>query len=110
MLPLVAIALFSSFSVAAAAQAPSGTQHPSFEILTHRMDVDVDGAPDAYTVHRTRETLDVLLDAHYLNRADEPIVGYLTDEHGQPILQGPSDPFPGYYISQTAFSDIQNQE
>ena len=49
------------------------------------------------------------VDAHYLNRADKPIVGYLTDEHGRPILQGPNDPFPGYYISQTAFSDIQNQ-
>jgi hypothetical protein len=33
----------------------------------------------------------------------------LTDEHGNPIRQGANDPFPGYYISQTAFSDIQNQ-
>ena len=72
------------------------------------MDVDVDGAPNAYGP-TDKPTLDVVLDAHYLNRADEPIVGYLTDEHGQPILQGPNDPFPGYYISQTAFSDIQNQ-
>ena len=72
------------------------------------MDVDVDGAPDAYGPPG-KQTLDILLDAHYLNRADKEIVGYLTDERGRPILQGPKDPFPGYYISQTAFTDIQNE-
>jgi hypothetical protein len=107
-LPFVAVVLVFSLSVTAAAQAQDGTQHPSFEMLTHRMDVDVDGAPNAYGP-TDKETLDVLLYAHYLNRADEPIVGYLTDEHGRPILQGPNDPFPGYYISQTAFSDVENQ-
>lgn len=81
--------------------------HPSFEILTHRMDVDVDGAPNAYGPPG-KTALDTLLDAHYLNRADKPIVGYLVDEHNRPILQGPNDPFPGYYISQTAFADINN--
>ena len=106
--PFVAVALVFSLIARVAVHAQSGTQHPSFEILTHRMDVDVDGAPNAYGPP-DKETLDVLLDAHYLNRADEPIVGYLTDDHGRPILQGPNDPFPGYYISQTAFSDIQNQ-
>jgi len=106
--PLVAVALVFSFSATVAAQAQNGTGRPSFEILTHRMDVDVDGAPNAYGP-ADKETLDTLLDAHYLNRADEPIVGYLTDESGRPILQGPNDPFPGYYISQTAFSDIQNR-
>lgn len=107
-LPLAAIALFFSFSVAIAAQAQNAAQHPSFEILTHRMDVDVDGAPNAYGP-ADKLTLDVLKDAHYPNRVDKKIVGYLTDERGRPILQGPNDPFPGYYISQTAFSDIQNQ-
>ncbi len=72
------------------------------------MDVDVDGAPNAYGPPG-RQTLDVLLDAHYLNRADKPVVGYLIDEHKRPILQGLNDPFPGYYISQTAFTDIENQ-
>jgi len=91
-----------------AARAQDGRQHPSFEILTRRMDVDVDGAPNAYGPPG-KETLDNLLDAHYLNRADEPIVGYLTDEHNRPVLQGPNDPFPGYYISQTAFTDPENQ-
>jgi len=107
-LPFVAVALVFSFSATAAAQAQNGTQHPSFEILTHRMDVDVDGSPNAYGPP-DKETLDILTNAHSLNRADEPIVGYLTDEHGQPILQGPDDPFPGYYISQTAFADVGNQ-
>jgi hypothetical protein len=104
----VAIALFFSLGAAVAAQAQSGTDHPSFEMLTHRMDVDVDGAPNAYGP-ADKDTLDTLLDAHYLNRADGKIVGYLTDERGRPILQGPNDPCPGYYISQTAFADIQNQ-
>jgi len=72
------------------------------------MDVDVDGAPNAYGPPDV-ETLDTLLDAHILNRADKEIVGYLIDDDGSPILQGPNDPFPGYYISQTAFSDIENQ-
>ncbi|MGB7266574.1 MAG: hypothetical protein WBC92_13735, partial [Terracidiphilus sp.] len=70
--------------------------------------VDVDGAPNAYGPPG-KPALDILLDAHYLNRADQPIVGYLVDEHGRPVLQGPKDPFPGYYISQTAFSDPENQ-
>jgi len=55
------------------------------------------------------ETLDILLNAHYLNRDDKKIVGYLIDKHGRPILQGPKDPFPSYYISQTDFADIENQ-
>ena len=72
------------------------------------MDVDVDGAPNAYGPP-DMETLDTLLNAHTLNRADKEIVGYLIDDDGSPILQGPNDPFPGYYISQTAFSDLENQ-
>ncbi len=103
----IALAIASSATVASHAQ--NGKQHPSFEILTHRMDVDVDGAPDAYGPPG-KQALDTLLDAHYLNRADKPIVGYLIDEHNRPILQGPNDPFPGYYISQTAFTDIANQD
>jgi hypothetical protein len=73
------------------------------------MDVDVDGAPNAYGPPG-KQTLDILLNAHYLNRADSEVVGYLSDEHSRPILQGPNDPFPGDYISQTAFTDIENQK
>ena len=72
------------------------------------MDVDVDGAPNAYGPP-DKPALDILLNAHYLNRADQKIVGYLIDESGSPILQGPNDPFPGYYISQTAFTDPENE-
>ena len=108
MHPLLAIAWAFALSVTIASHAQNGKQHPSFEILTHRMDVDVDGAPNAYGPPGM-QTLDILLNAHYLNRADKEIVGYLIDEHSRPILQGPKDPFPGYYISQTAFTDIENQ-
>lgn len=71
------------------------------------MDVDVDGAPDAYGPPG-KQALDILQNAHYLNRGNNEIVGYLIDEHKRPIVQGPEDPFPGYYISQTAFTDRQN--
>jgi len=82
------------------------TPHPSFELLTHRMDVDVDGAPNAYGPPGSN-TLDDLRDAHYRARAGAEIVGYLTDDDDPsvPILQGPNDPCPGLYISQTAFTD-----
>jgi hypothetical protein len=88
-------------------QAQMPARHPSFELLTHRMDVDVDGAPNAYGPHG-KSTLDVLLDAHYLHRADQEVVGYLLDNKHRPVLQGPKDPFPGYYISQTTFTDVAN--
>jgi hypothetical protein len=80
--------------------------HPSFEILTHRMDVDVDGAPNAYGPPGSH-TLDDLRDAHYRGRKRGEIVGFLTDDDDPsiPILQGPYDPYPGLYISQTAFTD-----
>jgi hypothetical protein len=82
---------------------------PSFELLTRRMDVDVDGAPNAYGPPGTHP-LDELRNAHYRRRKHAEIVGYLTDDDhpNLPILQGPNDPFPGYYISQTAFADPAN--
>jgi hypothetical protein len=79
------------------------TTPPSFEIHTHRMDVDVDGAPNAYGPPGSH-ALDRLRNAHYRGRPFGSIVGYLTDG-GRPVLQGPHDPFPGFYVSQTAFSD-----
>jgi len=106
--PLLAVNLTLALSLTVAFYGQSGKRPPFFEILTHRMDVDVDGAPNAYGPPGM-QTLDTLLNAHYLNRADKEIVGYLIDEHGRPILQGPRDLFPGYYISQTAFTDLKNQ-
>src|ERR1039458_2711881 len=103
----LAIAWVFALSVPAISRAQNVNERPFFEILTHRMDVDVDGAPNAYGPPGT-QTLDIPLDAHYLNRAHGKIVGYLIDEHRRPILQGPRDPFPGYYISQTAFTNIEN--
>jgi hypothetical protein len=82
---------------------------PSFEIATHRMDVDVDGAPNAYGPPGFN-TLDELRNAHYRRRKHAEIVGYLTDDDNPklPIIQGPHDPYPGYYISQTAYADSTN--
>ena len=84
------------------AQAPA----PSFEILTHRMDVDVDGAPTAYGPPG-KPTLDYLHNARLQGRPGAEIVGYLTDDDhpNVPVVQGPHDPAPGYYISQTAYTD-----
>jgi hypothetical protein len=104
----VLLAVVSAFALAAAAaHAQTSAPHPCFEVLTHRMDVDVDGAPNAYGPPG-KPTLDVLINAHYLERADQKIVGYLLDNKQRPILQSPEDPFPGYYISQTAFADVAN--
>ena len=70
------------------------------------MDVDVDGAPNAYGP-RGSHALDSLKHAHYRGRQSAEIVGYLTeDAHPNvPVRQGPHDPFPGFYISQTAYTD-----
>lgn len=77
----------------------------SFEIVT-RMDIDVDGAPNAYGPPG-KKTLDYLSNAHYRARPGGEIVGYLTDDdHPKvPIIQGPHDPYPGYYVSTTHFVD-----
>lgn len=80
----------------------------SFELKTHRMDVDVDGAPTAYGPAGMK-TLDTPRDAHYRGRPWAKIVGYMT-EHGKPVVQGPGDPAPGYYVSQTTFEDESRPE
>jgi hypothetical protein len=89
-----------------AASAQQSASHPSFDILRHRMDVDVDGAPTAYGP-KNKPTLDYLSNAHLQGRPTAPIVGYLTEDNNPkiPVVQGPHDPAPGYYISQTAYTD-----
>ena len=79
--------------------------HASFEIVT-RMEIDVDGAPNAYGPPG-KKTLDYLSNAHYRARPTGPIVGFLTDDDDPsvPIIQGPHDPYPGYYVSTTHFVD-----
>ena len=70
------------------------------------MDVDVDGAPRAYGPPG-KPTLDYLKHARFRGRPHGEIVGFLTDDDhpSVPVVQGPNDPAPGYYISQTAFTD-----
>lgn len=77
-----------------------------FELLTRRMDVDVDGAPNAYGPVGSK-ALDSLNHAHYRGWQDAEIVGYLTEDDNPhvPVLQSAKDPYPGLYISQTAFTD-----
>jgi hypothetical protein len=78
---------------------------PTFEIAT-RMEIDVDGAPNAYGP-RGKKTLDNLMNAHYLERGRNKIVGYLleNDDPRKPVVQGSRDPCPGYYVSTTAYED-----
>ena len=64
--------------------------------------------PRTPTAHLASRRSTSLSNAHYLERGDQAIVGYLVDDRRKPILQGPKDPFPGYYISQTAFADVAN--
>jgi hypothetical protein len=63
------------------------------------MTVDADGAPNAYDPDDTG--LDELANAGVPTHWD----GIITDRDGNPLIQGESDPFPGYYISCTALSD-----
>jgi hypothetical protein len=79
----------------------------SAELITS-MAIDVDGAPNAYGP-AGKPALDFELNAHRGAKASGEIVGYLTKGDGRtPEVQGPQDPFPGYYISTTAFQDKSN--
>jgi len=61
--------------------------------------IDADGAPNAYNAENTG--LDDLYNAGEPGRWD----GIVQDEDGEPVVQGPDDPFPGYYISCTSLFD-----
>lgn len=63
------------------------------------MTIDADGAPNAY--HPDDTGLDELTNAGAPNYWN----GIITDRNGNPLIQGTSDPFPGYYISCTALAD-----
>jgi hypothetical protein len=76
-----------------------------------KMDVDVDGAPNAYGP-KGKKTLDVLKNARAPKGSEHPgeIVGYMTDyTGGPPTVQKAGDPSPGYYVSQTDFADLNNK-
>ncbi len=66
------------------------------------MQIDGDGSPRAYAPKgRGFTPLD------YLANAGGPggWYGIITDANGNPVVQGPNDPHPGYYISPTALTD-----
>jgi hypothetical protein len=61
--------------------------------------IDADGSPRAYGPNDTG--LD--LTEHAMNSGTW--VGVVTDDEGKPIIQGPKDPYPGLYLSQTSLID-----
>lgn len=63
------------------------------------MTIDADGAPNAY--HPDNIGLDDLINAGTPEHWD----GIMTNGEGNPIVQGPNDPYPGYYVSCTSLSD-----
>jgi hypothetical protein len=63
------------------------------------MTIDADGSPNAYNPENTG--LDDIANAGQPGHWD----GVLQDRDGDPLMQGPDDPFPGYYISCTSLAD-----
>jgi hypothetical protein len=63
------------------------------------MTIDADGAPNAY--HPENVGLDDLANAGTPGRWE----GLAKDSYGEPYIQGPDDPFPGFYVSETALAD-----
>jgi hypothetical protein len=63
------------------------------------MTIDADGAPNAY--HPDNSGLDDLANAGTPGSWE----GLAKDADGEPFIQGPNDPFPGYYVSATALAD-----
>ena len=104
---VLALAILLRFAATAAPQsrAPSTGTAQSVELHVTHMYVDVDGAPNAYGP-LGKATLDYERNAHRGGRSSGKVVGYLTARDGRtPLVQGPHDPFPGYYISTTDLRD-----
>jgi hypothetical protein len=74
-------------------------QNDSAFFFSAGMTIDADGAPNAYNPDNTG--LDDVSNAGQPGHWD----GLLQDQDGNPLVQGPDDPFPGYYISCTALAD-----
>lgn len=105
---LLLVLLLSPALPARGASAPKVTPAavtPCVELAVPRMNVDVDGAPNAYGPPG-KPTLDYERNAHRGGHRWGRIVGYLTARDGRtPLRQGLHDPFPGYYISTTGLRD-----
>lgn len=67
-------------------------------------DIDADGGYRAY--HPQNIGLDDLRNAG----SSGSWYGIVTDEHGKPYIQGPADPYPGYYVSATAYENKDYQK
>lgn len=93
----------------AMAQSKGNVAMPFIDLLIVReFEIDVDGAPNAYGPPGVGPTLDFELSAHVRANSAGAIVGYITNSDSSKPTQGATDPFPGYYISTTAFQDIAN--
>lgn len=66
---------------------------------TSGLAVDADGAPNAYGPDNSG--LDYTADAGSTGNW----YGVVTDSSGEPVVQGPTDPCPGFYVSTTSLSD-----
>lgn len=72
--------------------------HPAF-FFEDGMTIDADGAPNTYNPSNTG--IDDLAYAGYPGHWG----ALATDRDGEPYIQGPDDPFPGYYVSTTSLAD-----
>jgi hypothetical protein len=82
---LLVIVTGAALAVAEPSNTQTSAPHPSFELLTHRMDVD--GAPNAYGPPG-KPTLDVLVNAH--PTGDEGSL-HLLQDLGYPFHNGKSE-------------------
>jgi hypothetical protein len=122
LIPAAAVLWISTLGTLALAQKPKPAIHPCPNLKHPRtvqangrtalevqvkMEVDVDGAPNAYGP-KGKPALDILEHALSPKVRGKPqeVVGYMTEyDGGPPTIQGKDDPYPGYYVSQTAFVD-----
>ncbi|MDR3403261.1 MAG: hypothetical protein P4L99_12260 [Chthoniobacter sp.] len=83
---------------------------PTLEMIVS-MAVDVDGAPNTYGPDDDK-ALDYEINARYWvkGKPTERVAGYQTLDGTcrTPIIQRRGDPYPGFYISTTSYSDPQN--
>jgi hypothetical protein len=82
-------------------QSPAGPESADSPAVFFQsgMTIDADGAPNAYNPQNTG--LDDLSNAGVHGHWE----GVVQDDNGDPYIQGPDDPFPGYYVSCTSLCD-----